>query len=60
MFPGTTVKKTFAQHVADMREELSLQMEFHRMKAALQKNYYDALLKEGFTKAEALELTAKM
>lgn len=46
----------FEKVLSDMSKNLSTFIEYQAYKAKLVKEYYDALIEEGFTKEQALEL----
>lgn len=60
--PGTTAapKETFASIVKQMAAQLPDQINYQIMRAKMQRVYYLELKSQGFTEAQALELTAKM
>jgi hypothetical protein len=58
--PGTKSIPSLKEAVTKMIEELPTQLEFYRLKAKLQREYFLALKKEGFLHSEALELTKGM
>lgn len=45
-----------AQSIKQMREQLPALMEFAELQARLTRTKYNALLKEGFTEVQAIEL----
>lgn len=47
----------FKQAIRDFREELDDQKEFQSLIAQVQRAKYQALIQQGFTKSEALELS---
>lgn len=60
-----TVVDSFSQKtdlekaVFELSRNMSAHLEYIRIRAKLQREHYEALIKEGFTDAQALELTKK-
>lgn len=55
----STGKNELAESNKMMRENLPEFLEYLQIRAELKRNYYEHLIKQGFTKKEALELVAK-
>jgi hypothetical protein len=58
--PGTVPSETIFEAVKRMAKELPSMIEYHKMKAVMQRHYYLELKAQGFDEKQALELCSKM
>ena len=56
MIDGTKGPDKAAEALAEMKKNISKLQEAHNLQAQVDRSYYDALVSQGFTKKEALEV----
>lgn len=60
VIPGGSNPNEVKEALRNIRSNLQLHLEYIQITAKMHKTKYDALIKEGFTDAQALELCKKL